>query len=197
MSAADPQITIAALERKIESLRRELVTDELTQILNRRGLMESLDILHREVAFQLENPEKRRNLVIKHFSVLFLDIDHFHDINTRYGHDGGDAALRLIAQTIKSRLRGIDVVGRYGGEEIVVGLVGADRTDSQNIAEQLRETVAATDIVALSTGKTFRLTVSIGVAVLEAGLSLDQLLKNADKALYKAKHTGRNRVVMA
>ena len=193
MSPVDPQARIKALERKIAQLQSALVTDELTGILNRRGLMEMLVIMYKEVSYQLQHPQKRRNVIIKSLSVIFIDIDHFKNVNTRYGHAGGDAALERVAQTIKARLRGIDVVGRYGGEEIVVGLIGADGSSAAQIAEDLRATIANLS-VQTKTGK-ISITISCGVASLRSKDSLEQLIKRADKAVYEAKNSGRNKVV--
>lgn len=193
MSQTDYQARIKSLERKIAQLQSALVTDELTGILNRRGLMEMLEVMHNEVSYQLSHPEKRRNVIIKSFSIIFVDIDHFKDVNTQYGHDGGDTALTSVAQAIKHRLRGIDVVGRYGGEEIVVGLVGADAASATQIAEDLRSTIENLSLMT-KTSK-FSVTISCGVASLRAHDSLEQLIKRADKAVYEAKHSGRNKVV--
>ena len=101
----DPATRIAQLETQITKLQRELITDELTGIYNRRGLMKMLEVLHNEVSFQLSNPNKRNNFVIRNLSIIFIDLDHFRHINTEFGHAGGDLALRTVARTIQSRVR--------------------------------------------------------------------------------------------
>ncbi len=188
-----PLKTIEELEQQIARLKQELVTDELTGLLNRRGLMDALLVLWQEVAYQLKYPENRHNLIMRNLSIVFIDADHFRDINSKYGHDGGDEALKAIAKAIKTHVRGIDVVGRYGGEEIIVGLVGASTEDAVTIANHWRSTIEKMSIKAQD--QTFTTTISGGVATLEAGMTLEQLIKKADEALYQAKQSGRNKIV--
>lgn len=186
---------IQQLEKQVRRLKEELVTDELTQVLNRRGLMDFLQTYVREVSFQLSNPEKRRSVIITALTIIFVDVDHFKAINTKYGHQAGDVALQTVARLLKDNLRGIDLVGRYGGEEFVLGLVGADQTDGLKIAEDLRVSIEREKIHYDS--KTFSVTVSMGLATLWPHLTLTQLIKRADQALYQAKNNGRNQVVVA
>lgn len=190
----DPKAEIARLEQVIENLRRQLTTDELTEILNRRGLMEFLKPLAGEVSYQLKNPEKRKSVIIRSFSLAFVDIDHFKKINDTYGHAAGDLALRVVANVLRKHVRGIDVVGRYGGEEILVGLVGANAEEAERVTEQLRQKVEETEIS--FEDKKFNVTASFGVAALDSEMTLEQLIDAADKALYEAKNTGRNKVVV-
>lgn len=194
MNQTNPQARILTLERQLAKLKQELVTDELTKVYNRRGLIDALTIVTREVAYQLQHPDKRRNVVIRSLSVIFIDIDNFKEINSRYGHQGGDIALSTVAQAVKNRLRGIDVIGRYGGEEFVVGLVGADIANATHIAEDIRTNIAQTAIHA--NGEEFFVTISCGVAPLTVDCSLEQLLRHADTALLQAKQQGRNKVVV-
>lgn len=189
----NPEDKIKQLEKKVAELRELLVTDELTSILNRRGLMDSLKILVNETLFQLNNPERRRSVIIRGFSLLFIDVDHFKKINDTHGHAAGDLVLKTICKLIRDQLRGIDIVGRYGGEEIVVGLVGAEARHAKVIAEDLRQKIAAKAFT--FQGKTIPVKASFGVATLAADMTLDDLLKTADAALYEAKNTGRNKVV--
>ena len=190
-----PEDEIAKLQQEIIKLKELLVTDELTKILNRRGLNEALTPLVREVAFQLENPGRRKNVIIRDFSLLFVDIDHFKKINDTYGHAAGDIALKAVAKILKQNVRGIDVVGRYGGEELIVGLLGAGEDEGFRVADELRKKVEAAEMVAED--KTFKLTASFGLSTLKTGMSVNELIDQADKALYEAKETGRNKVVVA
>lgn len=185
---------IAKLQAEVEQLKTQINTDELTQILNRRGLMSYLAAISREVAFQLENPGKRRSVVIQSFSLIMIDIDHFKSINDTYGHPAGDVVLRGVASVIDDFVRGIDIVGRYGGEELVVGLVGANSKDATRIAEDLRIKIAAAEFKFKD--KIIKLTVSMGLSTLSAGQKLDELIAEADKSVYDAKHGGRNKVVV-
>ena len=190
------QHKIAQLEEKVRMLESQLVTDELTQILNRRGLMQRLETLASEVKWQTKHPDKRRKVVVRCLSVLFIDIDHFKNINNTYGHEAGDVVLKTVAGDIHDHVRALDIVGRYGGEEMVVGLVGADVHDATRVAELLRERIANLSIK-LPNGQSVQVSVSIGVAEVHDPHNLTACLKSADEALYEAKATGRNKVVVA
>jgi two-component system cell cycle response regulator len=132
-------------------------------------------------------------------SVLMIDLDRFKSINDRYGHAAGDAALKVVADSIRQHVRVFDTVARYGGEEFVVIMPGANGGEGEAVAERLRGAIAGLHFAA--GGVRMPLTVSIGVAaltgstVLGAGRKLDEaLLEAADAALYRAKAAGRNRV---
>lgn len=130
-------------------------------------------------------------------AVLMLDIDHFKAFNDRNGHPAGDQALRTFARVLGSAVRDGDIVARYGGEEFVVMLPGATAADAAVVAERIRSQVEATTIE-LSPGHRDQVTVSIGVAVWPTDADdRVKLLEVADAALYRAKNTGRNRVVVA
>ncbi|MBP9827175.1 GGDEF domain-containing protein [Candidatus Saccharibacteria bacterium] len=187
-------LKINELQARIRELEKILVTDELTQVLNRRGLEANLAMIAKEVNYQLKNPEKRRSTVIKALSVVFIDIDHFKVINDKYGHAGGDYILREIAQVLRRQVRQLDIIGRYGGEEIVLGLIGADRRDAERIAEQIRHHIENHEFV--YEGQTIPVTASLGVVELEVGMSPHTMMELADQALYQAKNTGRNKVVV-
>lgn len=193
LAKKDQQIRL--LQSEISELRAQINTDELTQILNRRGLMAYLAAISREVSFQLKNPGKRRSVVIKALSIIMIDIDHFKEINDNYGHQAGDVVLQGVAAVIDDFVRGIDVVGRYGGEEIMVGLVGAESKDAQRIAEDLRAKIEQHEFS--HDQRKIKLTASFGVATLSPSQKLNELIAEADSALYEAKNSGRNRVVVA
>jgi len=126
--------------------------------------------------------------------VLFLDLDRFKELNDQLGHEAGDAALRVLANVMREELREQDLIGRYGGEEFVVALPGADRAHAARVAERIRQRLQ--DLASADPAAAMR-TVSIGVATLNAGESTTSLLKRADTAMYAAKAAGRNRVVHA
>ncbi len=130
-------------------------------------------------------------------AVLMLDIDHFKAFNDRNGHPAGDQALRTFAHVLQAAIRDGDIAARYGGEEFVVMLPGATASDAVIVAERIRSQVEGTAID-LSPGHRDQVTVSIGLAVWPADAD-DRvtLLEVADAALYRAKNTGRNRVVVA
>jgi diguanylate cyclase len=174
------------LQQKIETLRRENLTDGLTLIGNRQYLDETLR--HAVVAAA----QTRTAL-----SILFCDIDHFKDFNDKFGHQVGDQVLRLVADLIKGNLRGKDdVVGRYGGEEFGVILPNATLDAAKTIAERIRASLAGREVKKRKSNQSFgNITVSIGVAQLQTGESADDFIRRVDDCLYAAKGAGRNRVI--
>ena len=129
-------------------------------------------------------------------AAVMLDIDHFKQVNDRFGHGGGDQALQAIAALLLGMVREADVVVRYGGEEIICFLVDGKTVATNPFAERLREAVANHSI-ALKDGQTLSVTVSIGTARRVPNEPLDHLIRRADEALYQAKQGGRNRAVQA
>lgn len=183
---------IQNLQQKIRLLQEELITDELTRIFNRRGLMQRIGPFVDEVRYQLKRPEKRKGFILRNFSLIFIDIDNFKSINDTYGHSAGDTVLKEIAQRLKKSVRASDIVGRYGGEEIVIGLLGANSRDAKRIAENLRIKIEEQPF--RHNDSVIKVTASLGIASLDKTMDTNQLIDTADKALYKAKEGGRNRV---
>jgi len=173
------------LEETKAQLNYFATIDPLTNTFNRRHFLE---LSERKI--------KRTHTSNGHASFLLFDLDHFKKINDEYGHIVGDQVLHGIAQTCIKHLRPDDVLGRFGGEEFVILLPETKLEDARNIAERLRllvaETPIETEIGAVNT------TISIGVAIKEktAAMSIDQLLSRADRAMYRAKQAGRNRVIV-
>lgn len=161
-------------------------TDPLTRIYNKGYLLDALDAEF-----------KRARALHLDLSVLFLDLDHFRNINNTYGHDAGDFALKEFTALIRSgHLRPRDVFARYGGEEFVVVLGGTDARAATDLAERLRSAIASHAFV--YEGTRLPITTSVGVAALDTTMeSAVALLKAADLVLYQAKQGGRNRVVGA
>src|SRR5690606_39457410 len=129
------------------------------------------------------------------FAIALIDIDRFKSINDSHGHLVGDQLLRAFARRVSERLREVDLLGRYGGEEFILLLVGTRLAGAVRLAERLREDVAAANWDEVLPG--LRLTMSAGVAEYRPGESLEALLERADNALYAAKRGGRNRVERA
>jgi diguanylate cyclase len=128
--------------------------------------------------------------------VLLLDIDRFRQFNDKYGHGVGDQLLRLLAKTLRDRLRESDLPARYGGEELVAALPGCDLAACEALAERIRKSVSECRITRRSSGETLPgITVSIGVAQLRGNESTAELVARCDRALVLAKTIGRNRVV--
>ncbi len=171
-------------------LEAELVematTDFLTGLLNRRNFLSAM-----------ENELNRlKRFDIPRAAVLMLDLDHFKRVNDSYGHAAGDAVLKHFAGLIRAELRKVDNGGRLGGEEFAILLLGAELDAAQAFAERLRKTVDVTPLE--FENQPIAITVSIGIAMLSPDDNgPDDALMRADKALYEAKHSGRNRVCCA
>jgi diguanylate cyclase len=160
-------------------------TDTLTGLPNRRALDEFFRTA------QIAAMEKGGPL-----SVLLIDIDHFKSFNDNFGHAVGDQVLRLIAKVLRDSVREIDLPARYGGEELIAVLPGAELATCKVVAERIRRSVAECRISRRSTGESLpNVTVSIGVSQFQFGESMTDLIDRCDRALYLAKAAGRNRVV--
>jgi two-component system, cell cycle response regulator len=162
------------------------LTDPLTGAFNRRYLDHHLPQL-------LQHCRGAQ----KPLSLLLLDADHFKNINDKYGHPAGDEVLREIVTRVSNGVRAADFVARYGGEEFVVVLPEADAETSKAIADRLRERIAKSAISLPDTSGSISATVSIGLATTNDSETAAQLIARADAAVYKAKQTGRNQVVVA
>ncbi len=128
-------------------------------------------------------------------SLMMCDLDHFKRINDEYGHPVGDQVLRLVGQTLIQCVKGQDIAARYGGEEFAVILPNTNVMGAAAVAEFVRRSVASKKIVRKGTGeKLGDVTLSLGVAALLPGETAEMLVERADRALYVAKETGRNRV---
>lgn len=163
-----------------EKLQVLASTDWLTTCLNRRAFTHL-------VSDRLEEAPLGAFLVI--------DADHFKVINDHYGHDRGDEALQLMAETIMSSVRKDDIVGRIGGEEFGVFLVDASFETARQVAERIRRSVAGAQFT--PEGKPHPLSVSVGAACFEGGIGYSELFRIADQLLYGAKQMGRNRIQVA
>lgn len=196
----------ARLKKKVERLEHDLIHDELTGLKTRKYFAESVKA-HLKFLFPLR--DKRRELDAEekqeHVGFLFCDIDFFKKVNDTLGHAAGDEVLKQVSRTLEKHVRDVDIVARFGGEEIVIALLEASKEEAERVAEKLREAVG---------GLTFKdypdlhVTVSIGVSSTEDEVPngnhgeerrnrmFDEYVRRADAAVYVAKDTGRNRVVV-
>jgi diguanylate cyclase (GGDEF)-like protein len=183
MALIELRATQRELQARIESLDRLARQDPLTGLLNRRALMEALE---GELARALRYGGE--------LSLVLLDVDHFKSINDRFGHSAGDEVLRRLGDVLGHSVRCVDAVGRYGGEEFMLVLPQTPLRGAQVFAEALRLRIA--QVVFESVPET--VTVSVGIAGLDPNAgSAKALIDAADRALYRAKRSGRNRVVAA
>tara|TARA_R110002126_G_scaffold13118_7_gene57347 strand:+ start:253927 stop:254952 length:1026 start_codon:yes stop_codon:yes gene_type:complete len=175
------------LQRDLESIRKEAMTDGLTAISNRKAFDDKIDYIRRR-------SEEEGQI----FTLLMIDIDHFKSFNDTYGHQVGDQVLRLVAKTLTDGIKGKDFAARYGGEEFAIILPESNSVAGEIVGNALREAVAKKEVINRNSGdKLGRITMSVGVAQYEAAESVESIIGRADKALYKAKETGRNKVVIA
>lgn len=184
---------IEELMAELERLRKLVYFDELTGVLNRRGFQEEAGKIFQAVSLGRTELERRIQRQIP-FSIVFLDIDDFKHINDRYGHAAGDVALRGVAMMTQKHLRSGDLIGRWGGEEFVIALVGAGKSIAKAVAEKLRSFIS--EVKLPLDGETVQLTASLGVVQYGGEDSLLEIINNADKAMYQAKQEGKNRVVV-
>ncbi len=172
-----------AAESRAENLGRLAITDPLTRMMNRRGITVAL--------LDAMAQSERYNTPL---CVAMADLDHFKPINDTHGHKVGDRVLTEVAGILSDALRMPDKVGRYGGEEFLIILPHTTLVGGRKIAERLRAGVSRWEFAADKDTK-LRLTVSVGLTQFRKGEDLEQLLARVDKALYAAKHGGRNLVV--
>jgi len=176
---------IIRLEHRILELAG---TDALTGVLNRRAFIEKTEMeIHR-----LQRASRPLSLIL-------TDIDYFKKVNDNYGHQLGDLVLQRFSEELSESVRPYDFVGRYGGEEFVICLPDANSLQSRSIAERMRKKVEEMKIIPPDDPQSSNITASFGVASyrLESEDSLDSLTGRADKAMYRAKREGRNRVCVA
>lgn len=167
---------ITEKKRLEEDLRCLSVTDCLTDSYNRRYFTQKLEE-------EIERARRNGNT----FSLIMLDIDHFKSINDRFGHNAGDLVLKNIVELIKNRIRKIDILARWGGEEFVILLLDTTIKNAVRLAEELRESLSRMDIPGVG-----RVTASFGVSTYCSGDTADTLVNKADKMMYEAKAAGRN-----
>jgi diguanylate cyclase (GGDEF)-like protein len=165
-------------------LHRDARTDALTGLSNRRAMQER---------GRIELKRARRSGAP--VSLLLCDLDHFKHINDRHGHEAGDIALVKVATVLRDALRESDALGRWGGEEFIAVLPATDAAGAIEVAERVRQAIEGTHFEGLDAGTTISLGVTTMEAVDEPLVAWDELVKSADRNLYRAKADGRNRVV--
>ncbi len=176
---------ITAAKRSLETTNRRLeraaTRDVLSGLLNRQSLFE-----------RIRHEMRRADAEETHLSGILVDIDHFKEINDSYGHLAGDAVIKELGRRMLLHLRKGDYAGRYGGEEFFLVLPGTDRQRATLTAERIRESLVATPFE--FGGQLLLVSASFGVAEHQGAESGEGLIERADKAMYRAKQLGRNRV---
>ena len=180
----EPQHLISAVKSRIiryRALRALMVRDSLTGLLNHTNFKE-----------RLRNEVARAKRQGKPLAVALIDIDHFKQVNDTYGHPVGDQVIKNLARLLKQRLRGADLIGRYGGEEFAVALPDTTLEGAIKALDNIRTSFEA--IEQRAGPRSFQVTLSAGAAAFPDGHDAEGLIKQADEALYGAKRGGRNRV---
>jgi len=173
------------LQQNLEAVRTENLTDPLTQLSNRK-------VFDTAIAQAIADAQDRNEPL----SLLMTDIDHFKTFNDNYGHLTGDQVLRLVAMSVKQNVKGQDTAARYGGEEFAVVLPNTVLRSAITVADHIRRAVMTKELMKRSTGEHLgRVTISIGVATLKKGDTVQSLIERSDYCLYAAKRHGRNRVM--
>lgn len=167
------------IEENIQTLKHLSQTDELTNLSNRRTLHESMQREHYQFT-RYETP----------CSVVLMDIDYFKHINDTYGHDAGDEVLKQMAEIMTNNIRLSDTLGRWGGEEFLIVCPNTNQHEVRILANTLRQKIQNHDFKVSKS-----ITASFGTSSFSSGLSVDEIVKKADEALYIAKENGRNQVV--
>lgn len=181
---------IAELESQVFGLEKDLIHDALTG-LKTRAFFEEESKVYLDMINHISAGKRKQWFGFKNISFLFFDIDHFKKINDTFGHDVGDLVLKKVAQTIKQNMRVGDTVARWGGEEMVASLLGADLNDAKLKAEDIRQKIEKLTFE----NSEIKVTISIGVVSSEISSDFTDLMKKADQSLYQAKQSGRNKVV--
>ena len=172
----------ADIKRSKDMLRLLSETDEMTSLFNKRSFNETLS-----------KEMKKAARYSRRFSILLIDADNLKDVNDSHGHGAGDQLIKVLANTLRECLRTSDVIARIGGDEFVVLLPEADHKHARDAAERVRSASANTSFD--RDGEKVSMTVSIGIASYpDDGEGLEEIMENADRALYKSKKSGRNRV---
>jgi diguanylate cyclase len=184
--ASELEAQVRRLEGELRRLSDEVSTDMLTQVANRRGLAQSFETETARVS--------RAGVAAASLAVGLIDIDNFKRLNDTLGHAAGDEALKALAAAVRQRLRPVDHLARFGGEEFVVLLPDTPGPEAQQALTRLQR--AMSEALFLHENREVFVTFSAGVTVWRAGETLEVALERADEALYEAKRTGKNRTCL-
>ena len=180
---AELAITKAELEKYSKKLKVQATTDSLTGLANRRKITELLEKGLNEIANNSKD----------NINIIMLDIDFFKKVNDTYGHPMGDEVIKVISNHMQDVIGKEGIVGRFGGEEFLTILYNEDITYVYKLADEIREEIKEKNIG--FEGKKISVTVSMGIACSSESLNMQDILDTADKRLYEAKESGRNKVI--
>jgi len=169
------------VSRALTTIERLAIIDDLTQVFNRRQMFKILD-----------QQKALGDRGIHPFSICIFDLDHFKNVNDTYGHEAGDIVLKSVAQEVHKNLRDIDHIARYGGEEFILILTNSGSREAMICAKRIR--TMARELVFDKMPPDFRITISVGVTKYQPSEPIQDAVNRADRALYRAKANGRDRV---
>ncbi|HTQ99957.1 MAG TPA: GGDEF domain-containing protein [Candidatus Acidoferrum sp.] len=181
------RIEINELKKQLIDAKRQTVTDTMTNLPNRKAFFDHMGIFM----------EMNKNQFTKS-ALVMLDIDHFKNINDSFGHLFGDKVIKTVAEVLRRLTKGKDMPARFGGEEFIIHLPDTDINGAKAVAEAIRRTIENASIINPLNNKVIsKVTVSLGLTEILVNGEIDEAIARADKALYQAKNTGRNRVCIA
>jgi diguanylate cyclase len=186
--ASQLEAQVRDLEGELRRLSEEVSTDALTQVANRRGLLQAFDV-------ERGRAERADGAADVTLSVALIDLDNFKRLNDSLGHQAGDEALKRLAASLRAQLRPVDTVARFGGEEFVLLLPATSAVEAQQTVTRLQRMLSAS--LFMHDGHDVFVTFSAGVTAWRPGEGLEAALERADEALYDAKRTGKNRTCLA
>ncbi|MBI5045783.1 MAG: GGDEF domain-containing protein [Candidatus Niyogibacteria bacterium] len=195
LAAKDAQIV--ERDAEIDKLRALVTKDELTGVLNRRGFFEELNKIFDDIHFAKKHAESRKHFFIDSAALLYIDVDNFKPVNDIFGHAAGDNLLKKIVSLMEKEVRRVDFIGRLGGDEFGIVLVGSSADGAFMQAEKIRHIVAKSIMVPKKRGKKSpKVTLSIGVVSSDDADTPEKFIERADFAMYEAKHDhGGNKVI--
>jgi diguanylate cyclase (GGDEF)-like protein len=174
------EVLLTQWRKREKMIEQVSIIDPLTGIFNRRKISENIDMLKQQQSS---------------FAIVLLDLDYFKDINDKYGHDIGDIVLQQVAGILTENIHEEDIVGRFGGEEFIILTRGGQLAKAIDIAERCRKAIEK-EVILLDTQRKISITASFGVAasINPFGITKEEIIRQADQALYLAKKNGRNQV---
>lgn len=175
--------TITELKKEIDRLSSLVDYDFLTGVYNRAGFLKEAKKFMEE--FRKSSSKEKRKFAIKNLFIIFSDLNNLKAVNDLYGHKAGDAYIKACVGVFKNSLREIDIIGRWGGDEFVIGLININKADAQKVVSKLKDKLSGT--YAPNTGNKLRLSVSFGVYPAFKSSNINQLIHKADKKMYKDK----------
>ena len=188
------QHLIEAQKKEISSLSSLVDYDFLTGLYNRRGFVREAEKFFNELIGEMKKKERRKNS-FNNFSVIFADLDNLKTINDEYGHKAGDRVLKAAAQIFKNSIRHFDIIGRWGGDEFVIGLVGVGEKEALKVAKKMKRNLKMTKINGFNLSASFGIITAVNKQRKNI-LNLYELIEKADMAMYEAKKNKRKGLII-